>query len=196
MASVGGCHSPGGAALSDISLAFRLTRTALFGTTTLPKLFAGYFEPRASSFATARWRPSLAHRITHGYAIPFDDDGGTPAWHARLASRTTIPSLAVLARPWRTTAPPGVHGSGVLAGLDVLSRRHGTTERCHRAGRHSGPCSPYTTAHGHGTWCRAVARCGGWASRTGVGCVRASGVGAGGGGVMARAITRPASCQQ
>ena len=22
--------------------------------------------------------------------------------------------------------------------------------------RHSGPCSPYTTARGHGTWCRAA----------------------------------------
>jgi hypothetical protein len=51
----------------------------------LPKISDSYFEPRASSFATARWRPSLAHRITHGYAIPFDDDGGTPAWHPRLA---------------------------------------------------------------------------------------------------------------
>src|SRR3984885_13426016 len=183
MASVGGCHSPGGAALSDISLAFRLTRTALFGTTTLPKLFAGYFEPRASSFATARWRPSLAHRITHGYAIPFDDDGGTPAWHTRLASRTTIPSLAVLAPPCCTTAPPGVHGSGALAGLDVLSGRHGTTGRCHCAGRHCRSGSPHTTAHGHGSRLGVVPyRCGG-AGCGGVGCLRVACGGAGGGWV-------------
>ena len=88
---------------------------------------AGYFEPKASSFTTARWRLPLAHRITHGYAIPFDDDGGTPAWHARLASRTTFPDLARPDRPCRAAVPAGVHGRGILAGLDVLRARYGTT---------------------------------------------------------------------
>ena len=54
--------------------------------------------------------------------VPFADDGGTPAWRARHASPpgTTFPDLAVPVRPRRAAVPAGVHGSGVLAGLDVV----------------------------------------------------------------------------
>ena len=60
--------------------------------------------------------------------IPFADDGGTPAWRARLASRTTLPDLAVPARRCRDTASAGVPESGVL---DVLRGRYGTAGRYH-----------------------------------------------------------------
>ena len=56
--------------------------------------------------------------------IPFADDGGTPAWRARhtLPTASRFPIWRFLLAVPRTAALAGVHGSGVLAGLDVLLR--------------------------------------------------------------------------
>ena len=103
--------------------------------------------------------------------IPSTTAALPPAAQPHLArqSRTTLPDLALPARRCRATAPAGVLGSGVLAGLDVLPGCYGNAGRTHRPGRHCGSGSPYTTAHGHGAWCRADIRRAGGAGWAGLG---------------------------
>ena len=63
--------------------------------------------------------------------IPFADDGGIPACVAPATPRihSTFPNMALPARRCRDTVPTGVHGGGVLAGLDVLPGRFRTAGR-------------------------------------------------------------------
>jgi hypothetical protein len=61
--------------------------------------------------------------------IPFADEGGTSAYRtnqatSRIFSRTPLLDLVLPARRCRTAARAGVLGSGVVAGLNVLPRRH------------------------------------------------------------------------
>ena len=125
--------------------------------------------------------------------IPFADDGGTPACRANLQTWRANPAprfpiwrflLAVAALPPLLAFLAAASWLAWMCFQGVM----GTAGRYHCPGRHSGPGSPYTAAHGHGAWCRAVARRAGGAGWAGVGCVRAGGVGAGGGWVTGSAV--------
>ena len=59
----------------------------LFGIQPSAQTSAGYFGPGASSFAAARWRPSLAHRTTHWLRHPIR----RRRRHSRLARPPRLP---------------------------------------------------------------------------------------------------------
>ena len=62
--------------------------------------------------------------------IPFADDGGTPAWRARHAPHPLhVSQYGASCSPLSRYRPTGVHGGGVLAGLDVLPGRFRTAGR-------------------------------------------------------------------
>ena len=140
--------------------------------------------------------PSLAHRTRYAYAHPIR----RRRRHSRLARPPRLPhhvsrscgSCSLLPLPFLLKF---VAAASWLA-WDVLRGHYGTTGRCHCANRHSRPGGPNTATCGHGSWCRAIARRAAGAGWAGMGCLRAAGCGARGAGAMARAITRPASCQQ
>ena len=135
---------------------------------------------------------SLAHRTT---TCLLPSRSPTTAASARRvrhrrAFRIAFPDLARPDRPCRAAVPAGVHGSGILAGLDVLRAQYGTTGHYHSPGRHSGPVSLHSAAHWHANRHSAVRRRGGGVGRGGVGCLRVAGRGAGVWGVMAPGAAR------